>query len=509
MKINQLKVGSLLSYCQMFLNLVIGLSYTPIMLRLLGQSEYGLYSTVSSTIAVLSILNLGFNSSYIRFFSKYKLENDEEGIAKLNGLYLLIFILIGGIALLCGSYLTYNLDIVFADGLTMQEYEIAKVLMLLLTISLAISFPMSVFTSIISAHERYVFLKLLGMLKTVISPLVTLPLLLMGFRSIAMVVASLCIAVCTDIAYLIYVKKILHVQFSFRGFEKGIFQSLFGFTFFIALNMVVDQINNNIDKFLLGRFVGTTAVAVYAVGYTFYQYYIMLSVAVSNVFVPRIHRIVNLTKDNLAVQRGQLTELFIKVGRIQFMILSLVTTGFLFFGRQFIMLWAGEGYEEAYYIALALMLASSIALIQNLGIEIQRAQNRHQFRSIAYTIMAMLNLALSIYLCPRYGVLGVVVGTVIALILANGVIMNIYYHKKCNINIFSFWQSILRLSASLIIPMFCGYGLTYIWELCSVPALVGGILVYTMIYCGNVWFLGMNEYERSLIRKPVRKVLGR
>lgn len=36
---NQLKIGSLLSYVQMFLGVIISLLYTPVMLRLLGKSE--------------------------------------------------------------------------------------------------------------------------------------------------------------------------------------------------------------------------------------------------------------------------------------------------------------------------------------------------------------------------------------------------------------------------------------------------------------------------------------
>ena len=68
----QIKVCALLSYFQMFINVVIGLVYTPVMLRLLGQTEYGLYNTVSSTISMLTVLNLGFNGSYIRYYAKYK-----------------------------------------------------------------------------------------------------------------------------------------------------------------------------------------------------------------------------------------------------------------------------------------------------------------------------------------------------------------------------------------------------------------------------------------------------
>ena len=86
----QLKIGTILSYSQMFLSIVIGLVYTPAMIRLLGQSEYGLYNTVSSIMSMLSILSLGFNSSYIRYYAKYQKTGDNESIYKLNGLFFLI-----------------------------------------------------------------------------------------------------------------------------------------------------------------------------------------------------------------------------------------------------------------------------------------------------------------------------------------------------------------------------------------------------------------------------------
>ena len=151
---NQLKWGAMLSYIQMGLGIVIGLIYTPVMIRLLGKSEYGLYNTVSSTISMLSILSLGFSSSYIRYYSKYKKEGNEQAIYKLNGLFLIVFGIIGVIALACGIFLSFNLRYVFDQGLTAQEYATAKILMLLLTVNLSVSFPASLLTSIISAHEK-------------------------------------------------------------------------------------------------------------------------------------------------------------------------------------------------------------------------------------------------------------------------------------------------------------------------------------------------------------------
>lgn len=507
MQNNQLKIGSLLSYLQMTLSVMIGLVYTPVMIRLLGQNEYGLYNTVSSTSSMLSIISLGFNSGYIRYFAKYKQKKDTESIYRLNGLFLLIFSILGLIAILCGMYLTHHLQLVFQDGLTAEEYQVAKVLMLLLTVNLAVSFPISVFQSIISAHERFIFLKSLSILKTILGPLLTLPLLLMGYRSIGMVSVTFLVSLAADICYLYYVIVRLKNRFYFSGFEKGLFKSLFTFSGFIALNIMIDQINWNIDKVLLGRFKGTASVAVYSVGYSLYHYYMLISTAISGVFTPGIHRIYNENKDNQERMNQLFTDLFIKVGRVQYLILGLVASGVFFFGKPFIRIWAGEGYDDSYVVALLLILPSTISLIQNIGIEIQRAENKHQFRSIVYSLMAALNLGISIYLCQLYGAVGSAIGTAVALVIANGFIMNVYYQKQCGINIRLFWANIIKMSRGLIAPFVLGGFLKYYANITTFAQMAFCIIIYTIVYSWSVWMFSMNQSEKALIKLPIKKVM--
>ena len=475
------------------------------MIRALGQSEYGLYNTVSSTISMLSLLSLGFGSGYIRYFARYKKEDDKEAIYKLNGLFLLIFLVIGFVALGCGLFLSENLTLVFDEGLTGEEYRIARVLMLLLTFNLSVSFPMSVFVSIISAHERFVFLKTLGMLKTVVGPMVTLPLLLLGYKSIAMVAVTVGITLLTDLLYGYYVIRRLRIRFVFRGFPKGIFRELFTYTIFIAINILVDQLNYNVGKILLGRFRGTGAVAVYSVGYTLYTYYMMFSTSVSGVFTPRVHHLIQANADP-SIQRRAVTDLFTKVGRIQFLILGLIASGVIFFGRPFIAIWAGAGYEDSYFVAVLLMLSASVPLMQNVGIEIQRAENRHQFRSLAYVVMAVINVVATVFLCQRYGAAGAALGTAVSLLLANGLVMNIYYHKRCNIDVLFFWRNILRVAVGLLPPIAAGLLINRFFTVSGLASLVAACAVYATVYALSMWLLGMNRYEKDLLLRPLQKL---
>jgi len=403
-------------------------------------------------------------------------------------------------------FLSFNLDFVFDEGFTTDEYAIAKVLMLLLTVNLALSFPFSVFTSIINAHEKFVFLKLLGMVKTVIGPFITLPILFMGYGSIGLVTFNVSYYILVDVIYLIYTKVKLKQKFIFKNFEKGLFKSLFVYTGFIAINLIVDQINWNVDKLLLGRYKGTTAVAIYSIGYILFSYYMSISSTVSSVFTPRVHSITNNTVDNLLEQNKQLTELFVKVGRIQFLILGLFASGLVIFGKPFIKFWAGDGYEESYYVMILLVLPCTISLIQNVGIEIQRAQNKHKFRSIVYLIMAVLNFIFSLFMCKKYGAIGCAVGTAFSLIVANGFIMNFYYHKRCNVNVSIFWKNILLMLIGLIIPSAVGVAMVYFIDLYVVWKLGLSIVAYTLIYCASMYFISMNKDEKVILQNVFRKL---
>lgn len=507
MKINQFKAGAFLSYLQLILSAIINLLYTPVMLRILGQNEYGLYNTVASTISMLSILNLGFSSSYIRYYAIYKQEGNRDSINKLNGLFLLIYMIIGSVALVCGLFLANNLELVFADGLSEYELVLAKKLMVLLAVNLAVSFPMSVFSSIISANERFVFLKCAGILKTVISPLLGIPLLLAGFRSIGLVTCTLTISLITDGMYLYYVLAVLQNRFVIGTVKSETLKDLFTYTAFIAVNLIVDQINTNLDKVLLARYNGTAASAVYSIGFQLYQYFVMFSTAISSVYIPKVHMCVQENRADLRRLYEELTNLFTKVGRLQFLVLALIASGLTLFGKKFIVdIWAGPEYEESYYVMIMLVLPATVPLIQNIGIEIQRAQSSHQFRSLIYFLMAILNYYLTVILCPTYGAVGAAAGTMISLMLANGIIMNIYYHKNCNLNIISFWKSIFCLSRGLWIPVGFGVVITKLIPHMSFLQLLMATFLYAVVYLLSMLLLGVNDEEKKMIYAVIRSV---
>lgn len=501
----QIKAGAILSYIQMILSIAIGLFYTPIMIRLLGQSEYGLYSTIISVTSMLTILNLGFGSAYQRYYSQYRKRGDEVNIARLNGMFLLIFSVLGVVAFCCGLFLVNHIELLFDTGLTEDEYKTAKILLAILIVQLALSFPTCVFTTIISAHERFVFSKSLQVLKVLLSPLLTLPLLLMGYKSIALVSVSLFVAILCDLLALYYVFFRLKEHFKLGKIRKGLFGELFSYILFVALHLITDQINWNIDKILLARFHDTSTTAVYSVGYSIYSYMIYFGTPISSMFIPKIHRITSNDDLTISEKSIEYTKIFTKVGRIQFFLIGCIVTGFVVFGKQFISFWVGETYLLSYWVTLLLMIPGAIDLIQVIGTEIQRAQNLHKFRGIIYITMAVINVVMSIPLCIRWGAIGSAIGTAFSLITVQGLIINIYLHKKCHVNIIYFWKSILRMLCG-VLPTFILGQIAVRWlGVNSLPTLIVGIVGYCIIYVVFMWLIGLNSEEKNLLFSILRR----
>ena len=505
----QLRFSILISYVQMALAIAISILYTPFALKTLGDNEYGLLQTAYSTVAMLSVLMLGFNSSYIRYYARYKQAGDQEAIYKLNGLFLMLFCILGSLVLGCGLFLAGNLELVFDEGLTAQEYATGRILLIITTVTLALSFLRVVFANIISAHERYVFLKGVAMIESVGGPLLNFAVLSFGLRSVAIMTVSLIMGVVVFLLYACYAIRVLKQKFIFRNMEKGLLGSLFRFTGFIAIHLIVDQVDNQVDKVLLARFCGTAVVAVYAIGINFSTYYTQFSTAISGIFTPRVHKMVISTEYDPALQRRELTAFFTKVGRMQFLLLALIASGFVFFGQQFLTLWLGPGYTESYHVALLCMIPSTVHLIQNVGIEIQRAENRHHYRSIVYGMVAVFNVAVTIYLCQIWGAAGAALGTAMASILGHGILMNVLYHKKLNIDVIVFWKNILRQCVGMIPAFLVGFAVAKWIAIESWLALLGCVAVYMAVYLASVFTLALNEEEKDVCKLLVQKFCPR
>ena len=419
---NQIRAGAILNYVIIILNTIVGLAYTPYMLRCLGQNEYGLYSLVASIIAYLTLLDFGFGNAIIRYTAKFRAEKKKKEQWEMFGMFLIVYSFIGIIAFGGGLGLYFNVDALFDRTMTADELSQAQTMMLLLTVNLAFTFPLGIFGSIISAYENFVFQRIVNILRIIISTAVLIAVLALGYKAVALVVVQTTFNLLTLAINYVYCRKRLKIHIIFGKFNWLFIREIGLYSFWIFLNAIVEKIYWGSGQFIIGSLLGTVAVAVFSVSILFEQMFVQFSAAISNVLLPKITYIVSQGNDTKS-----LSDIFIATGRLQSLVISFIIYGFVIFGNHFIVIWAGPNYQQSYIITIIFFVSLYIPLIQNTGYIILQARNQLKFRSVSYTLLAILCIFLQCILTKAYGVTGCAIAVCICMLIGQGLIMNYYY----------------------------------------------------------------------------------
>ena len=497
----EIKLGAILSYVIIFANMLIGILYTPILTAKLGQSEYGLYSLVTSIISYLTILDFGFGNAIIIYTARYRVNNEKEKQEKLHGMFFLIYTIIGVIAGIISAVIWANAYTMFANSMTPEEIDKAKILLGILTFNLIVTFPLSVFSSIITAYEKFIFAKILNLARIILNPIIMIILLNIGYKSVALVILTTVLNITTLILNYLYCRKKLKIKLKFGKLDFSLLKEIIAYSVWVFLNSIMDKINLSLDQFILGVYAGTAAVAVYSIAGNLNQMYINFSTAISGVLLPRVTEM----EEKKATDK-EFTDIFIKTGRLQFIIMALIISGFVLFGREFInILWVGTEYDQSYFIACILMIPCTVPLIQNVGLNILQAKNKYKFRVMVLFAFAILNVIISIILAQICGGIGAAIGTAISVILGQIIFMNIFYYKKIKIDIPLFWKNIFKMSIPILIAIVIAIILKQVWTINSSLILIIQIVIYTVIYGIVVWKKSMNEEEKNMIKRIIKR----
>lgn len=498
---NERKIGIFISYLNIVLHAVVGFAYVPLLLHYIGKSEYGLYQLIGSFIAYFAVMDFGLSAAVIRFYTKYKALQDSTGMENVLALAVRAYAVISALLVLLGGVFYINLASLFSASMSAAEILAAKQLFLLLLLNIILTISTMVFRSIINAHEKFLVLKGLETVQLIIQP-VMIVLVIQKYPSaltVAVVQTVLNIALIAARVYYCFAK--LHIKIKFHYWDKVLFTDFKKLAFSVFAVSVIDQLFFKTNQIILGMTYGTVSVAVYSVSSLIYMNYMALSTAISGVYLPHVTSLITVNES-----MKKLSQLFIQVGRWQFYLLALVATGFIIFGRQFIEIWAGKGFEDAYWITLLIIIPFTVDLIQNIGLSIMQAQNKYDFRAKVYFIMGIFNLCLAVVLAEKYGGIGCAFATGLAMFLGNGLVMNWYYIRVTGLDIKQFWQEIGKIAAVVAVIAVIGYAVN-IWLYSeNILAFAGKILAYTAFYLAALYKYCLNEDEREKVQAVWGKV---
>jgi len=407
MKNKQISLGAGLSYLSIGINLLFALLYTPWMIRQIGQSDFALYTLANSMIALL-LFDFGLSSATSKFISNYIAEGKQKEANEFLGAIYQLYLFIDILLLAVFVVLYFCLDSIYVN-LSPEELSRFKVVYCIAAMYSILNFPFVTLNGILTSYEKFIQLKLADIFYRFLCVGLTVLALSRGMGLFALVSAN-AVSGLIMIGYkLLTVRNTTPIRPRFRKKGLSFYKSLSSFSFWSTMTSLAYRLIFNITPSILAIVANSAAVAVFGVVTTIEQYVFLISTAINGMFLPRISRIYAG-----ASEETDIMPLMLKVGKFQCALNCIIVAGFYTVGRQFIDLWIGAEYADAYWGVLLVIIPGVFYNSLQIANTAMIVRDKVKYQALTMLSVGLLNVILCAVLSRHHGVIGACMSIFIA-----------------------------------------------------------------------------------------------
>lgn len=494
----QIKYGALISYVALFINIIIGLVYTPWMIRSIGKADYGLYTLAMSVIS-LFVFDFGLSSAVTRFVSKYLAEGRQDKANHLIGVTYKLYVAASMVIFVVLVGMFFFIPQIY-KGLTPEELEKFKVLYVIAACYSVLSFPFIPLDGIISANEKFIQLKLCNLAHKLFIVVAMSACLLLGYGLYALVIVNAVAGFATIVLKLLIVKKNTQMQTAWSFWDKDMFNAVVGFSVWVTVSALAQRLVLNICPSILGVVANSQAIAVFGISMTIEGYVYTFASAINGLFLPKV------THLNTNGENNSILKLMIKVGRIQYYIIGAIFFGFICFGRNFINVWVGPDYSEVYLCSIMMIAPSFISLAQEIGNTTVIVKGEVRKSAYISLVKAVINILLAFPLTYYFGVYGMAFSIFISYSFSTALYNCMYNHiLGLNINIF-FRESLFNIAFPMIVAVAFAYLPNLLLNDYGWGHFIVKFAIFSLVYGFVIYNFAMNNEERNIFIGPFKKI---
>lgn len=498
----QLRYGAIISYVAILLNILIGLVYTPWMIKSIGKGDYGLYTLAMSIISIF-IFDFGLSSAVTKFVANHIANGTKTMIGKLLGIVYKLYICIDAFLLLILSLVYFIIPVIY-KGLSPDELDKFKVIFVIAATFSVISFPFIPFNGVLSAFEKFIQLKLCELAHKIITVVLMSWCLFKGWGLYALVIINAISGITVILLKWYIIATQTSIKIDWNYWDKSMLKAILGFSGWVTVIALCQRMIFNLAPSVLGSMSNASSIAIFGIAATLEGYVYTFASALGGLFLPRVSRLVSNGDET------SLNDLMIKVGRLQIYIITFIILGFIAVGRNFITLWIGDSYFEVYICAIILMIPSFLYLPMEVANTTVIVKDKVKAQSKVFLFMALVNLLLSVPLSKYFGAQGMCISILVAY-LCRTIGMNIVYKRELNIDLVGFYR---KTFLSLLLPICLLVVVSFTLNFVKIfPENIYGFclsaLSYVVIFTLVFWTMGLNGNEKELVFSLVSPIYKR
>ena len=494
----QIRLGAILSYVSIAVNIFTGLLYTPWMVASIGKSQYGLYTLANSVIS-LFLVDFGLSSATGRYLSKYNAEGDRESAERFLGAVYKLYLLIDAAILVVLIAVFFLMDKIFVN-LTAEELEQFRVVYTISAVFSLVNFPFVTFNGILTAYEKFVPLKIADLLYRLVNVGFSAIVLLLDYGLYALVTVHAVAGLVMMVFKYIVIHRSISLKINFRGISDDLYKEIFRFSFWVTVSSLAARLVIGITPAILGVTADSEEIALFGVVTTIEGYSFVITSAIGGFFMTRISAA--LAKNDA---EKTLNPLFLSVGKFQYLLLGIVIAGFAVNGKNFICLWMGDDYIESFFGIMLIIIPGLFCTPLQIASTMMTVMNKVRKMALVTVLTGIVNVCLAFPLSHRFGVIGACTSIAIAYMVRN-VVQTILYHRELPLDIPRFMKECyVKMSVPILVTVGIGLGVNRFipdggWGIFLIKA-----AVTVIIYALTTLCFALNKQERQGLFRWMKK----
>lgn len=484
------------------LNLVngfYGFISVPILIGYFGKADYGLIGLAMSVNVYLRLMDLGFNSTNIRFFSNWLAKGEYTNVKKLFQTSLVLYGIIGLINAVLLLFVSYYSNQIF--NLNDEQYVILKNLFYVLAISAIISWFTSCFEQLIKAHEYVGWMQKITLVPKILQ-IIILGITVLLHLTIEWYYALTTFSMFAILPVAIHKIRIIAPYISFNPIlNKSIFKEILPYCLNIFSFGLFQFSINYLRPVFLGMQGTIESVSDYRILNGIITIVLMLGGAFMGIILPSASKVVALGDENAQSRIAYDGTKYISIT------LAFCCFGMMSVTKEVILLYVGSEYLYLNTWLDLWLLTTLFAHNQAISSLILSGRD---IRAITYStiVTSLIGLVLCWFLIPYYKVGGTVIAYGVY-----GLSQMLFYYLY-------YWRKKMRLNSSKIfkysfLPSFI-IGIVAMWVArnafpymyCSSNHLInflGQGFTFILCYVSLIYLFALNSVDKAFILKQLKK----
>lgn len=494
----KLSINALSNLFRYLTYVVVTFLLTPITIRCLGESAYGLWVVVLSVVGYAGILEMGVQTAVVKLVAQYHGANDAKSLNQVVGAALAFFTGVGLlVATVFWAILPLFIDLMVADP---SGRETVRQLLIILGINVVFVFPTYVFSGMVYGFQVYHLKNLIDVVSVIVNAILVYLLLIKGYGIFALATVKVFGDVVSLAAlYLLSRKVFPQLRLSFLGIGKERYKEIFSLGGKIFSSATMVRIAANGEPLIISYALSNAATAVFSIPKRLIDYVKEISWSLTTGFMPMFSQLYGKS-DTEGIRR-----IYLQYTRYLVMLLAPILAAVAVYGTPFISLWIGDTFA-AKGKTLVLLLSASFAveclqpLVWRMFIGVNRVGllvRVSSFSSLAYLLLAFT-------LVWKLGINGVALGGLIVSCVCQSIFLihTARYLQMSTLNYLKECHLMPILNTLVLLALMLWVSVT--WPPVSYGVLVLQVTGTLVVYAAVSWLFALTETERLRILDFIR-----